>query len=400
MIQKKLDGFGIAWEELKTPCYVIDQKEFYENCQRIMTAFKNEWGSNMEYGYSIKTNHHEALMQMARKMGWKMEAVSEDEVRHAGKISHSYRDIIYNGPVKGESIYSVCKEGGIVNVDNLEELDCICEFLSNNKGTDSRQQIGLRVNFDIASRCQGEIDPEIETGRFGLSYENGDLEKAISILRNNGIALQGLHMHTSTISRSANIFKELAAMVCNLKKEYGLNLKYIDMGGGFFGGGKQVLPGRASMEEYAQTICSTLKECFEPEQTKLLLEPGASVIATAVRYYTRVCNIREIRGTKIITLDGTLLHINPFMAKRNPAYEFCEEKERKKCGKQIVCGCTCMEKDRFFELENADKLDTGECLCFKNTGAYTMAFNSSFIIKPPVVYVWNNESGNLLEWKE
>jgi len=400
MLREKSDGFEMTREKLRTPCYLIDKKEFIENCKRIMTAFEKEWGSNMEYGYSIKTNHHKAFMQMARSLGWKMEAVSEDEIMYARELACPYRDMIYNGPVKGAGMYPICEEGGIVNLDNLDEVHRICRFLTDNKIAGDRLQIGLRVNFDIASRCLGEIDPGAVPGRFGLSYENGDLKAAICCLKENGIVPQGLHMHTSTKSRSTNIFKELARMVCSIAQEYELDLKFIDMGGGFFGGGRKILPGRPSMEEYAQAVCGILRKCFEPGRTKLVLEPGASVIATAARYYTKVSNIRNVQKTRVVTLDGTLLHINPFMVKRDSVYELCGEREREKCGRQIVCGCTCMEKDRFFESEDAERIDEDDTLCFKNAGAYTMAFNSSFILRPPAVYVWDGEGETLQEWKE
>lgn len=66
------------------------------------------------------------------------------------------------------------------------------------------------------------------------------------------------------------------------------------------------------------------------------------------------------RGVSIFTVDGSLLHINPFMAKRTQPFEILGANlaERSKINKQIVGGATCMENDRLANLV--------DCLCILN----------------------------------
>ena len=120
------------------------------------------------------------------------------------------------------------------------------------------------------------------------------------------------------------------------------------MGGGYFGG--QKVTGKPTMEEYAACICGELRKGFSPEKTTLILEPGASVIATCVNYISRVIGTRDVRGVRAVTLDGSLLHINPFMSSRIPSYEWLGDGDRQMEEVQIVSGCTCMENDRFLKL--------------------------------------------------
>ena len=196
----------------------------------------------------------------------------------------------------------------------------------------------------------------------------------------------GLHLHTSTKTRSLSAFKEIAHKAAELKKETNYEFRFIDIGGGFFGG--QIVQGKPTMKQYAAAICDVLKTEYNPISTKLILEPGASVLATCVTYETTILNKRSIRGASIFTVDGSLLHINPFMTKRTQPFEILGANlaERPKINKQIVGGATCMENDRLANLVDYTELREGDVLSFKFAGAYTMGFNSHFILRPPQVF--------------
>lgn len=376
------------WNNYKTPCYVVDLKIFEQNCHIMMEAFSAEWQSNVEFGYSVKTNHNEALMRFsAEELGWYIETVSPDEYEAALSIGRTPEQIILNGPCKQEKLLFAYENGGIINLDNLDEVEAVCRAASEKKPAE-HTEIGLRINFDLESACPGETTAGDSISRFGICYENGDFGRAVSLLKEAGIKIAGIHLHTSTKSRSAGVFRALAAMAVKAAENCELDLKYVDMGGGFFGG--QKMEGKPDMQEYAAGICSELKKAFDPAGTRLILEPGASVLATSTCYVSKVLHVRDVCGIKAVTLDGTLLHINPFMSSRIPPYElYLGHGEQTKVREQIVCGCTCMENDRFLDLRDHAKIRKGDIFVFKNAGAYTMAFNSDFIVRPPKVYIEN-----------
>ena len=89
----------------------------------------------------------------------------------------------------------------------------------------------------------------------------------------------------------------------------------------------------------------------------------------------------------MLTVDGTALHINPFLQKRSQPFDVLDANylQRQRTAKQIVAGATCMENDRLATLTDSAELKKGDILSFHFAGAYTMAFNSSFIINPPQV---------------
>ena len=373
---------------IKTPCYVLKLDKFISNLNCIRQRFLDEWQGEVIIGYSVKTNHFPEFIRTALQNEMMAEVVSEDEYDHAVNCGFSDRQIILNGPRKSQSVLlSAIKGGAIVNLDNLHEVDVVCR--SAGEFDSSKINIGLRVNFDLEKVCPHETTAGDEVSRFGLCYENGDLQRAIEELRASGIRISGLHMHYSTRARSLHVFEELSKMASHLIEEYNLlkELSYIDMGGGFFMGEEEFVDGKPSMCDYAHIICRTLRQAVDPSSVQLILEPGASLLASSVDYICTVLNERQIRETKIITTDGSMLHINPFMTKRAPMADLLSnDQERGLVEHQIVCGSTCMENDRLLYLKNEAGLHEGDQILIHCAGAYTMSFNGCFIDLPPYVY--------------
>lgn len=363
----------------KTPCYIIDRNKLNDNIHEIEDNFCSKWGKNLVLGYSVKTNNCEQILQIFRENSWYAEVVSNAEYRMAKENGYNERHIIANGPVKGEMLSLLGKkEESIINLDNMQEVN----ELSNYKN--HRNKVGIRVNFDFEEECPDQREASVKFSRFGINYENGDLENAINTLKQKGISIVGLHMHTSTKKRSLEVFRTLSKKAVEIAEKFKLELEYIDIGGGFFGG--RLMEGKPTMVEYAEVITQELKKYFIQEKTTLILEPGASVVATAVNYLTKVENVRNVENIRIVTLDGTLLHINPFMVKRKAVMELYPT-GKSIVDKQILCGATCMEVDVLAEVENELELQVGDEVLFKNVGAYTISFNSNFILDRPEIYI-------------
>ena len=217
------------------------------------------------------------------------------------------------------------------------------------------------------------------------------------MLRESGIELAGLHLHQSSKTRSLAIYRSIAGTAVQIGREFGLDaLRYVDIGGGFFGG--SFFPGKPTYAEYAETVCGTLREFYSPEKTALILEPGAAILATSMDYLTSVLNIREVRGHRIVTVDGSVVHINPFMNPHptpftmiNPGVESTEE--------QIIGGSTCMELDRFYPRDMKNLAQHNSKFLFHCCGAYMSTHNSSFINAAPNIYLKRGEEYTLLRKK-
>lgn len=367
-----------------TPYFVIHQKELDDNFLKLTEALGKHW-SNYVIGYSYKTNSLPWIINHFKGLGCYSEVVSEDEYHLAKYIGSTPSKIIYNGPIKSkETFLEALRAGAIVNIDSQREIEWLDEI------EPKYRKVGVRVNFDIERYCPTESQCGDEGGRFGFYYENGELENALKKLKNECVIINGLHLHTSSKTRSVNIYKAIAEVACKIKKEFNLVLDYLDIGGGFFGG----LQNKPQFDEYFYEVERILSTEFSDEKTKLIVEPGMAVIGACVSYVTKVIDIKDTTYNRFVVTDGSRIAIDPLMTKNAYFNEIQSEQQKDVIHKQVVCGFTCMEHDRLFELINKPALSVGDRIIYNKVGAYTMCLSPLFIKYFPSVYV-EKDDGSL-----
>lgn len=373
---------------IPTPYFLLDQQVLQQYFDMLTTSLVSNW-PNYQIGYSFKTNSLPWLVNFYKKQGVFAEVVSRDEYGLAKYLGFKDNEIIYNGPYKDETSFrDVILDGGIVNMDSQAELLWL-QQLSGEFGEERPLQVGIRVNFNLEKMCPGETTMGETSGRFGFCYENGEFEKALRKIQGlSNVEVVGLHLHSSSKSRSVAIFRSIAQMACKLKREFDLELSYVDLGGGYCGG----MEGRPEYPDYFPAIAEELEKEFSREQTKLIVEPGISLISKGSSFVTSVIDVRDIRDTRYLITDGSRFNIDATMIKSSYLYHLEQQKPLlQKMEKQEVTGYTCMECDRLFTMENLPELRTGDRIIYENVGGYTISLNPLFIQYFPAVYVKNGE---------
>ena len=379
-------------EELKTPFYRVKEKDLLVDIHLLKEALTKNWG-NFVMGYSVKTNSLPWLLSYLKRQGFYAEVVSDKEYDMAKRMGYEDDRIIYNSPVKHREVWEqVLLKGGYVNLDSNYELEWMEEISARMPGKEFK--IGVRVNCDIASLCPEEQLVEEEGGRFGYCYENGKLKEAIDRLQNlPNVFVTGLHLHSSTQSRSVKVYGALAQMAVKIAKEYELQLEFVDMGGGYFGGRDD----KPNYLNYFEEIGRELGKYFDPQKTKLIAEPGVSLISRAMSFETSVLDIKEIRGRKFVVTDGSRVNLNPLVTRHVYPHHIVygtETTHRKREESQWVCGATCMEYDRLFEITGDIALEVGDRIVYDTAGGYTMCLSPLFIHYFPAIWI-EKEDGSL-----
>ena len=292
--------------EFKTPYFLIDKKGLDKNIKDFQQALSNIW-PNSQLSYSVKTNSLPWLLKYLHSKNVYAEVVSDEEYLLAQKCGFSNEQIIYNGPIKGNDLFiQALEKGAIVNIDSKNDLKLINEI---NKSSESN--IGIRVNPNPKIFDKKDIEYVEDGFRFGFSDDNEELEQAIKIVQTKSDSV-GLHLHCNSITRSKDVYISLAKYAVNVIKKYKLNISYIDMGGGFFGG----VPGKTTQAEYINAI----KQIFEPivdvRKTKLYVEPGSAIIGSVVDLVTSVIDVKNTANARIVTTDGSRIHIDPLWIKK------------------------------------------------------------------------------------
>lgn len=384
-------------QHLQTPFFRIKEEALLYDISLLKEALSQNWG-NYIMGYSVKTNSLPWLLTYLKKQGFYAEVVSDTEYDLAVRLGFPGKHIIYNGPIKSKKVFeAVLLAGGYVNLDSSYELDWMEELSS--LYPNRQFKAGLRVNCDIATLCPKETLAAKEGGRFGYCYENGVLKDAIDRLsRLPNVKMAGLHLHSSTQSRTVHVFGALAKMAVQLAREYHLTLDYVDMGGGYFGGRDD----KPDYRDYFKEICKELSTHFDPAETVLIAEPGVSLISRATTFETTVIDIKDIRGQKFVVTDGSRTNLNPLVTRHIYPHHLeysSEVSVRNIEATQWICGSTCMEYDRLFEIKDDTALVPGDKIIYDTAGGYTMCLNPLFIHYFPAVYI-EHKDGSLFTARE
>ena len=402
---------------MQTPYYEIEEQKLNEDIALLKGALESGWGKHSVAACSVKTNSLPWLLNHFRQNGFWAEVVSAEEYDLAMRIGFAPDKVIYNGPIKDRCVFEkVLSDGGLVNLDSSMEPEWLSEMAQEREGEESLRfgesqggrggrgsgrplRVGLRVNVDFRKLVPSEVPAEEEGSRFGYCEENGSLAAVIEKLRRiPGVLIAGLHLHSSTKSRSVKAYAAVAAFAVSLAEKYDLKeLSYIDMGGGYYGGVK----GKPDFRDYVPAIAGKLKTYFDPEKTALILEPGVSMVSSSFTFVTSVRDVKRIGEHVYVVTDGSRVNLNPQVTRRwyphHLEYKTADDGKgeiRETLPSQMICGATCMEYDRLFEEENAPELREGDLVIYDLAGGYTICLTPLFIHYFPAVLV-KKEDGTL-----
>ncbi len=365
---------------MKTPYFLISEEKLNANVEDFKKALQDLW-PNSTLAYSVKTNSLPWLLQYLRDTDVFAEVVSDEEYQLARLCGYSDDRIVFNGPIKGEETFQQALLGkAVINLDSVKDLEYLKKY-----GKDTEACVGIRVNVNPKVFDSKDIGYEEDGFRFGFSEEAGDFAKALNCIQNLYSSPNiGIHLHCNSITRSVNVYIALAKYAVELVRKYGIKLSFIDMGGGYFGG----VEGKPTPYDYISAIKNELMKEINPNETRLIVEPGSAIIGSAVDLYTSVLDVKDTNCSRIVTTDGSRVYVDPLWAKTRYMYSLqSADFNRVPLDKQIVCGYTCMDHDRIMIIKNETELHVEDKIIYHRIGAYSMTFGGMFIRYYPDVYV-------------
>lgn len=379
------------YSQLETPCFILDKKELQLSIQGFKEALNRNFQESI-VGYSVKTNSTPYCMKIARTLGVYAEVVSHDEYELAIMCGFEPESIIYNGPMKSKDTFLEAIVGGaIVNIETKRELLWLRDL-----PTDSSFQIGLRLNINISEVSPEDADGENDNSRFGFSDQTNEFKEAIAYIDSlPNITFSGLHIHRTAHSRSLRFYEKSISYACEIIKKYNLNLSYLDVGGGYFGR----FPNKPTYQQYCDVFYKTLYK-HGLHNLAIIVEPGNALVASCFSFLSEVIDVKKVEDDLVfVTTDGSRNDIDPFFRKSSYLDEELYLNESDIISSQTICGCTCLEYDRLFSLNNKPQLNVGDRILYHNVGAYTMCLTPNFIRYIPKVYVEEDNQFSLIRDK-
>lgn len=380
-----------SMNSLHTPCFILDAKELERSVKGFQKALDNNFSCSI-VGYSVKTNSVPNCMKLAGEMGAYAEVVSYDEYELALLCGFEKNRIVYNGPMKSKATFiEAIENGAIVNIETKRELEWLEELQPN-----KQYSVGLRLNVNISHVSPEDADGENDNSRFGFSDETSEFEDAIKKIESlEHVRLAGLHIHRTSHSRSIRFYKASISYACETIEKYSLKLDYLDVGGGYFG----IFPNKPTYQDYSDAFHEVLTT-HGLEHLTVIVEPGNALVASCFSFLSEVIDVKHVEDKLwFITTDGSRNDLDPFFKKSSYLSEIIYKKEKPIVEQQVVSGCTCLEYDRMFTLEQKPLLSVGDRIYYRNVGAYTMCLSPMFIRYIPNIYMKTNSGFDMVREK-
>lgn len=362
-----------------SPFYLFDKIAFVRNYKIFEGCMRHEY-DKYNVSYSYKTNYTPYICKLVQEMGGYAEVVSDMEYYFAKKIGYKDNKIVYNGPFKGELGDSMLLNGGMLNIDNLEELRKIVTLAYKNQ--DKQLRIGIRVNINIGQSF---------VSRFGIDSEGEDLETAIQMVNEvDNLYIQGIHCHVGQ-SRTTQSWENRANKVLEIVDKYfnGELLKYIDLGSGMYGEMDKELSLQFGTDlpqykDYAKAIGKIFREYYKDwdyeDKPILITEPGTTLTNHYIDFVATVISIKHIKGKVFVVLDCSKHNLGEISTlKQLPIKVIHNGKSTEILSDAKLVGYTCLEHDVMYKGFNGE-LAVGDYIVFGNIGGYSNVDKPPFIL--------------------
>ncbi|MCO4774074.1 MAG: diaminopimelate decarboxylase [Deltaproteobacteria bacterium] len=382
---------GVLVEDLVeahgSPLFVYSQRTLEDRYQELSGHLARRW-PRVQLAWSYKTCYLDAVCKAFHAQGAWAEVVSGMEFQKARRNGIPARNIVFNGPRKTKEELAEAFEGeAIVNIDHFDEL-ALAEKVAGELGI--RPKVGIRLNLAAGSSVQ-------RWGRFGFALETGQAWDAVRRMIGGGkLQLAGLHCHIGTFVLDPAGYGVAAGKIAEfanrLRRELGIKLDYLDMGGGFASKARlrsQYLPGEQvspSFAQYAEAITDGLSALAVPhdETPLLILETGRALVDDAGTLISTVfANKRLPDGRRAMVLDaGVNVLFTSFWYRHDITP--CSE-PRGVPEPTVVYGPLCMNIDVVCENIMLPPLEVGSRVLIGPVGAYNVTQSMQFIQLRPAV---------------
>jgi len=356
-------------EELRTPCYVIQEEKLKENLQ-ILKDLRERTGCRILLAqkafsmYSVYPLIGEYLDGTTASGLYEARLGYEEMGRENHIFSPAYRE---------EEMEEILKYCGHVVFNSPAQLKKYRE-----RAKQAGRSIGLRVNPERSTQEGHAIyDPCAPFSRLGTTAEQFRRELTDEEIR----SLDGIHFHT-LCEQNADALAETLEAVEEKFGDYLYHMKWVNFGGGHHITRKDY--DRALLEKCIRHV----KETYDVE---VYLEPGEAVALDAGILLTQVLEIVE-NGMKIAILDTSAACHMPDvleMPYRPPLKDAGEPEKGEAEGAPArgtadrpyvyrLAGPTCLAGDVIGDYTFRQQLQSGDRLEFQDMAIYTMVKNNTF----------------------
>ncbi|MCB1693425.1 MAG: type III PLP-dependent enzyme [Pseudomonadales bacterium] len=352
-------------DEHETPFVVIDTKMIEDAYDDLVEGFPFA-----KIYYAVKANPAVEIIDLLRDRGSNFDIASIYELDRVLSRGVSPDRISYGNTIKKAKDIRYFYDKGVRLFATDSEAD-----LRNIAKTAPGSRVYVRILTEGSATADWPL-----SRKFGCQT---DMAMDILILaRQLGLVPYGVSFHVGSQQRDIGVWDAAIGKVKvifeRLKEEDGIELKLINLGGGF---PANYITRTNELEVYAQEITRFLQEDFGDSLPEIILEPGRSLVSNSGVLVSEVVLVSRKSRTAVerwvYTDVGKFSGLIETMDE-SIKYPIWTEK-RGELEEVVIAGPTCDSADIMYEHSKYElplNLATGDRLYWMSTGAYTTSYSS------------------------
>lgn len=371
------DGVPIAEIAARTatPVYVYSAALLRERYRAIDAAFA---GYPHALHYALKANSSLALIRLLRDLGSAADANSIWEIDLALKAGFLPSAIVFTGVGKSPAELECAVNLGVkaINVESAGELARV-EAIARRVGRSAR--VAVRVNPDIDALSHPHISTGLRINKFGMPVDEAR-ELLEGVAQRSDLTLVGVHVHIGSQITSLEPLRRaarLAAALSSYLQERGIQLEYVDLGGGLgvsYDGSAVPAP-----EEYVRALVEEVRSTSLP----IVIEPGRTIAAPSAVLVARVVDLKpRTTASQFAVIDAGMTELlRPALYNAFHRIEPVTPRRGNAVAYEIV-GPVCESSDVVGRDRVLPPLEVGDLVAIHDVGAYGSAMASNYNRRP------------------
>jgi len=360
-------------KEFGTPVYVTDETVLRENYRRIYEAFSKHMDTRINY--ACKANTNLTLLKILEQEGSCIDAVSIGEVMTCLKAGFTPDRIMYTGVnVSNEEMKAVTDLGVRINVDSLSQLERLSKI---NKDL----PISFRITPGVGSGHSNKVVTGSKGAKFGIPEK--DVINAYLRAKELGFSIDGIHAHIGSGGQTVEPFIDAMSVLidtANELRDNGIDLEFIDMGGGIGVPYKSNEP-EMDVEELGMVLTDMIKE--ETDIKTIILEPGRYIVCDTTVLLTKCVDVKDAEIKKYIGVDaGFNTLVRPAMYESYHHVAIGNKFGKACTAKYDVVGPICESGDHLAHDRVLPDPEEGDIVVVYNAGAYGFSMSSNYNSRP------------------
>tara|TARA_B100001996_G_scaffold59318_1_gene42217 strand:- start:1081 stop:2295 length:1215 start_codon:yes stop_codon:yes gene_type:complete len=378
---------GVSAEKIAkkygTPTYCYSYNKIKSNIINFKNYFKT---IDPLICFSVKSNNNLYILKEIKKLGLGADVVSQGELMKAIKAGINSKKIVFSGVGKTaeELKYAIKKNILLINSESESEVDQIERIAKSQKRI---VNIGLRLNPNTDAKTIGKISTGRKEDKFGLT-KNKFLNLVERCKKSKFLNLKCLSVHIGSQITSHTPYANMLKVVDEVINKSNYHFEFVDLGGGM---GIKYNKFNKNLNYKKYNIL--IKKFLKKNKTKIIFEPGRSIVGNAGWIISRVIYIKKTNNKNFIIMDaamndllrpalyGSTHNIIPSIKK----FQYLSKNHE-------FVGPICESTDKFLNLKKFQTLNEKDLIIICDVGAYGMVLSSNYNLRTKPAEILVNKS--------